>query len=104
MPRGRRTFTSEFKARVVLEFLSGTGSQAELCRRHQINPQLLTNWKNTFLERAPNLFGGDETVSQDQSRIGDLEQLVGRQALELEILKKASRLLNGRSSNDGRSL
>ena len=29
----RRTFTPEFKAELVLEVLSGTTSQAEVCRR-----------------------------------------------------------------------
>jgi len=84
--------------------LCGEVSQAELCRRHNLKPQLLSHWKSVFMERLPGVFGSEEAVSHDQQRVADLEQLVGRQALELEILKKASRLLNGRSNNDGRSL
>ena len=42
-------------------------------------------------------------TGQDQVRIAELEQLVGRQAYELEILKKASRLLTGPSTRNGRS-
>src|SRR5262245_11743195 len=54
MPRRtRRTFTPEFKARVALEALTGAASQAELCRRHQLNPTLLALWKATLLERLP---------------------------------------------------
>ena len=30
----RRRFTAEFKAKVVLEALSGETTQAEVCRRH----------------------------------------------------------------------
>jgi hypothetical protein len=51
----------------------------------------------------PTLFGGDDASRQHEVRIAELEQLVGRQALEIEILKKASRLLTGRTSSGGRS-
>ena len=37
----RRTFTAEFKARVVLEVISGMKSAAEICREHNIKPPLL---------------------------------------------------------------
>ena len=35
--RKRRTFTPEFKAKVVLEALRGESSRAELCRRHNLS-------------------------------------------------------------------
>jgi transposase-like protein len=104
MPRRtRRTFTPEFKARVALEALTGTASQAELCRRHQLSPNLLALWKATLLERLPILFQADEQRSAEAARVAELERLVGQQALELAVLKKASTLLastagGGRSS------
>jgi transposase len=103
MPRTRRSFPDDFKAQVVLELLSGAASQAELCRKHNIHPHLLGRWRTTVLEGLPRLFQEDPQVSQDQGRIAELEQLVGRQAYELEILKKASRMLPGLPSRDGRS-
>ena len=33
----RRQFTSAFKTELVLEVISGATSQAELCRRHNLN-------------------------------------------------------------------
>ena len=39
--RKRRNFTAEFKAEVVLEALRGEGSQAELCRCHNLNKTCL---------------------------------------------------------------
>lgn len=104
MPRTRRSFPAEFKAQVVLDLLTGTASQAEICRKHNVKPQLVAHWKAALLERLPSLFGGEETASQEQGRIAELEQLVGQQALELSILKKASRLLNGPASRNGKSL
>ena len=104
MPRTRRSFPAEFKAQVVLDLLTGSATQAELCRKHNLKPQLLAYWKAAVLERLHTLFQEDEQTAREQLRIGELEQLVGRQAYELEILKKASRLLPGLSSKNGRSL
>jgi transposase len=104
MPRrSRRTFTPEFKAKVALEALAGTASQAELCRRHQISPNLLALWKATLLERLPLAFQADERRSAEVARVAELERLVGQQALELAILKKASTLLAGITPDGGRS-
>ena len=103
MPRSRRSFGAEFKAQVVLQLLTGSASQAELCRKHDLKPQLLGYWKTTALQRLHTLFQADGRLDLDQSRIAELEQLVGRQAYELELLKKASRLLTGPSRRNGRS-
>lgn len=40
--RKRRRFTSEFKAKVVLEVLMGETSQVELCRRHNFSEDKLS--------------------------------------------------------------
>jgi transposase-like protein len=103
MSRTRRSFSDTFKAELVLELLTGTASQAELCRKHKLHPQLLGHWRTTVLERLHTIFQGNEQNDQEQARIAELEQLVGRQAYELEILKKASRLLGGLPSRNGRS-
>ena len=103
MPRARRSFPAEFKARIVLQLLSGEASQAELCRKHGIKPNLIANWKAAVLDRLPTVFEADGVHDADRLRVAELEQLVGRQAYELEILKKASRLLSGPASRNERS-
>jgi transposase len=103
MPRARRSFPAEFKAQIVLQLLSGEASQAELCRKHGIKPNLIANWKAAVLDRLPTVFEADGVHDADRLRIAELEQLVGRQAYELEILKKASRLLSGPATRNERS-
>jgi len=98
----RRTFSAEFKAKVVLETLSGQKSAAEVCRQYGIGAPLLSSWKALFLERAALVFQGDEHRSQEQTRIAELERLVGRQALEIEVLKKASSILAAPRRRNGR--
>ena len=48
MPK-RRQFTPEFKARVVLEIVSGAKSAAEVCCEHSLKTDLLSRWKAEFL-------------------------------------------------------
>ena len=103
MPRTRRSFAADFKAKLVVELLTGAASQAELCRKYNLKPQLLGEWKATIVDRLPSLFQADPQTVKDQTRIAELEQLVGRQAYELEILKKASRMLAGPALSNGRS-
>lgn len=92
MARTPRQFTPEFKAQVVLELLSQQRSAAELCRAHQIKDSLLYRWKQEFLERAPRVFALGESgeAARQAQRIAELERLVGRLTLELDVVKKAS--------------
>ena len=98
----RRRFTPEFQAQVVLEVLTGVQSPAEVCRRQALSPNLLTTWKATVLQRLHTLFQGDEQRDEDQARIAELEQLLGRATRQIEILKKASTLLDAASTRNGR--
>jgi transposase len=101
--RRRRTFTAEFKAQVVLEVLAGQKSQAEVARQHKLKPELIARWKEIALEGLETLFQGGEQRSQDQDRIAELERMVGRLTMELEVAKKASVLLPAALRRDGRS-
>ena len=93
--RKRRNFTPEFKAEVVLEALSGESSPAEVCRRHNLSDEQLSKWKRQFLENAATLFEpADKQSDASAERIAQLEQLVGRLTLALDIQKKASTYLS----------
>ena len=89
-----RTFSSAFKAQVVLEVLSGSKSQAELAREHRLKPDLITRWKRQFLENAASVFERQSPSDASAGRIAELEQTLGRKTMELEAAKKASSILN----------
>lgn len=89
----RRQFSPEFKAQVVLEILSGLKTTAEVCREYKLRPQVVNRWRSTLLEQAPTLFERASGQTEEQQRIAELERLVGRLSLELEVAKKASSIL-----------
>lgn len=84
----RRRFTSRFKAQVVLEVLTGRMTAAQVCRAHELKESVLSHWKREFIEHAPELFDKDKGHSEATERIGELERMVGRLTMELEISKK----------------
>ena len=91
----RRRFTSEFKGEVVLEALRSDTSQAELCRRHNLSADQVSKWKQQVVENIAMLFDAtDKRSSESEERMAQLEQLVGRLTLAMEIQKKASTLLD----------
>ena len=94
----RRTFSPEFKAQIVLEVLTGAKSGAQICREHQIKDSVLSRWKQEFIERAPQLFERGERQNHEEERTAELERLVGRLTMELEMSKKVSLLLTSRQN------
>jgi len=99
----RRHYSPEFKARVVLEMLTEQKSVAQASREYGIKDSVLSRWKQEFIERSPTLFGAGSTKNDGrEQRIAELERLVGRLAMELEMAKKASKFLNSQSKGSGR--
>jgi transposase-like protein len=88
--KNRRSFTPEFKLKIAVQIVSGQRSVAELSREHSIKDSVLSRWRDQFLERAGQIFAPSPTESE---RIAQLEREIGRQHMELEILKKASKTL-----------
>jgi transposase len=97
----RRRFTAKFKTQVILDLLTGRRSMAQLCREHNLKEQVVTRWRATFLDRAELLFSVDTEREGHLERIADLERLVGRLTMELDIAKKASQLWGSRATRSG---
>ncbi len=87
----RRRFTAQFKAEVSIEALTNQSSQAELCRRHNLSEEQLSKWKHQLLDNAATLFEStDKQANDSKERIAQLEPLVGRLTVALDVQKKAS--------------
>jgi transposase-like protein len=86
----RKTYTAEYKTKVVLELISGEKGLMQASREYEIKDTTLSRWKAEFLERASSLFGSEASSSEneDKKRIAQLEQMVGRLTMELEGAKK----------------
>ena len=90
MAKKYRSFSPEFKFRVVLEVLTGAKKPTEVCREHQICDSVLSRWRKQFLEQGPQIFTQAIQTGPDDARIAELERVIGQLTLELAAAKKAS--------------
>ena len=98
-----RTFTAEFKAQIVMSVLTGDKTVTEVCRQHQLSDTLFYRWKADLLAGLPQIFEPDPQLAAAETRIAELERLVGRLTLELEVSKKALTALPSLTSRNGAS-
>ena len=88
---GRRKWSVEQKMNIVNELNSGLPA-AEICRKYNIQPQMLSKWKKSFEMVGKESTGKGGVVPKSQyleliKKIGELERALGRKSLENEILK-----------------
>jgi len=84
----RRKFPPEFKAKVVIEMISGQKGLMQASREYGIKDSVLSRWKQEFLERASKVFEQSQKADPEAERIAELERTIGRLAIELDIAKK----------------
>jgi transposase-like protein len=96
MGKKRRNFTAQFKFETVMEGLRGEKSVAQICRERDITESLYYKWRDAFVERGAQVFEDQRGTQRDEQaeRIAELERLAGKQALEIEVLKKAGSMLD----------
>lgn len=93
MSKKKKIYSPDFKAKVVLELLSGHHSLNELAQIHQIAPATLSSWHRQFQERAAQIFQSgpsdqEEALAQKEEEIAVLQQKVGQLSIECDWLKK----------------
>ncbi|MBM4118577.1 transposase [bacterium] len=87
MPRGKRRYPAKLKFQVVLEALRGEKTSGQLAKLYQVHPNSISQWKQTFLERGPELFARDAAAGESERRLAELEQLLGKKEIEIALLK-----------------
>ena len=86
----KKTFSSEFKAKVAIEALKGHKTTNELASEFEVHPTQINQWKKQLLEGSKNLFSGKnekdmDSVTKERDR---LYTQIGQLAVELDWLKK----------------
>ena len=106
MSKKQRQYSAEVKLDTVLEGQRGEKPIAQLCRERGIRDSLYYKWRDAFKERAPGIFARqeqqDQTVSELEAHVAELERMVGKLALENEILKKATHWVDSQGRRNGR--
>lgn len=87
MKKERRKFSGAFKAKVAIEALKERETLAELSKRFEVHPNMISKWKQEFLERSAEVF---EQKSDTASEV-DVDKLyakIGQLEMQNDFLKK----------------
>ena len=74
MSTKRKTYSAEFKAKLVLEVLSGEKTVNEIASTYEVMPVSLKNWKQQFLENMSLAFDKSTVVKEYKDEIESLRK------------------------------
>ena len=91
MKAKRRKFTAAFKASIAIDALRERETMAELSKRYEVHSNMISRWKQEFLERSSEIF---ETRPPEENFEVEKQKLyakIGQLEVECDWLKKTSR-------------
>lgn len=90
MPKQRKTYSAEFKARVAVAAIKGQETMNEIASRHEVHPNQVGLWKKQAEEELAGVFTdrrGRDGRAEEELR-NRLYQQIGQLKVELDWLKK----------------
>jgi len=70
-----------------MESFKNESNQTEIARAYQIDPKLISLWKNQFIKNGYKIFELSKT-DENAQKISELEKIIGKQTVEISLLKK----------------
>lgn len=101
MENQRKTYTPEFKLKVVLESLQRDTTLEAVCQRFGVSKSMVHRWRQDFQANAANALPDKRNPKQKAVAQGyppgespdELKRIIGDLTVQLEIAKKAQGLL-----------
>ena len=96
MSRKRRSLGASLKAKVALAAVRGDRTTAQLASEFGVHTSQVTAWKKRLLEGVSDLFADGRTSRREDPGANEQElyEQIGRLKMEVEWLKKKSRMLD----------
>jgi len=93
----RKCYSAEFKAKVALEAIRDELTTAELAKKYDIHPIMITVWKRTATLNMASAFDGNNAVEPaiSDQEVEKLHAKIGQLVVERDFLSKASSLILG---------
>lgn len=91
----KKTYTSEFKAKVVRELIEGDDSVGVVASKYQLNATMLSGWRKHALDNMDLLFSQDKQVSEQHKleekhneEVDNLNRIIGKLTVERDYLQQ----------------
>lgn len=91
--QSRRKFSPAFKAKVALEAVKNQQTLAELSKKFDVSPVMISQWKAAFLENMAAAFEKSGHQESEEVNTQELYAQIGQLKVENEFLKKSCRKL-----------
>ncbi|MEL7124308.1 MAG: transposase [Bacteroidota bacterium] len=90
MKRKRRTFSPEFKLKVILSALQERETLSELSQKYDLHANQISKWKSEFLDNATHYLKAPNKSNEDKESVNlkELYAKIGQLQMELDFLKK----------------
>ena len=87
-----KKYSSDFKLKVVLKYLSQQITIAQICSEFNISKATLSNWVNQFKANSDKVFNDSRVVDKNkklaEKEIDKLYSKIGQLTIERDFLKK----------------
>jgi transposase-like protein len=92
VPKERKRYRGELKAKIALEAIKGQRTVNEIAGSYGVSPNQVTQWKKQALEELPGVFADKRVKAQqnEEALKAQLYQQIGQLKVELDWLKKKS--------------
>jgi transposase len=93
----RRSFSAALKAKVAIEAIRGQKTLNEIASQYEVHPNRVWQWRKLALEKLAEVMAdgrGSQGVTKQAVDIEKLHEKIGRQAVEIDFLKKKLRQLD----------
>jgi len=93
MVTSRKKYSAAFKAQVAIAALQERESLAELSKRFEISPTMISKWKQDFLSRSSTVFENPAPKDDFDKEKERLYAKIGQLEMERDWLKKTAKRL-----------
>jgi putative transposase len=90
----RKSYTGDYKAKIVVEAIKGQQTINQLASKYGVHPNMITEWKKQALAGLPQVLSdrrGREEKAEEELK-AQLYQQIGQLKMELTWLKKKAGL------------
>lgn len=90
----RKNYSAAFKAKVAIDAIKGDLTLPELASKYDVNPKLISKWKQEAVKNLQGIFEGRVKSPQNHQNedTAKLYKKIGQLQIEVDFLKEASSL------------
>jgi len=96
MKTDRKSYSSEWKAKIALEAIKGQRTINEIASDYKVHPTQIMKWKKQALEQMPEIFSDkrEKKLQTDEELKAKLYEQIGKLQVELDWVKKKAGLIS----------